>query len=90
MLIASTAEPLCPALDDAAEIVQAEWLRMVRPVADVGAVAAELPAPRRPGSTVRTLVVRLPQLQRGTVSRGRPQRAGRPIGTVWPRQRSPP
>ncbi|WP_133160819.1 hypothetical protein [Mycobacterium ahvazicum] len=82
-------EPCCPALVEAAAIVEAEWIR-VRCSSEKGAhVTGGLPA-RRPGPRRASTVVTVgPTPYAGSVEQARPD-ARWQVSMVWPRQRSPP
>ncbi|WP_156749726.1 hypothetical protein [Mycobacterium sp. E1747] len=91
MLIGDTSvvEPGCPALSEAAAIVEAEWIRLRRPSEPARHPTSELPSarrcPRRTGTIVFTEAA-------GTTASTRPlgRRTRWPVSVVWARERSPP
>ncbi|WP_131590569.1 hypothetical protein [Mycolicibacterium setense] len=90
----TAATQLCPAvLDEAAAIVQAEWMRLGHGQEHAGAAAgtlAELPAPAysRPSVCVLTAISRPGRTPPNWAGGGPEWR--RPAQQVWPTQRSPP
>jgi hypothetical protein len=83
------AAPVCPALIEAAAIVEAEWMRL-RPSSDPARhVTCELPAPRPGRCRPHTSVTTKPTPRTGPTRCGElPVR--RPVHRVWARERSPP
>ncbi|MGB8391182.1 hypothetical protein [Mycobacterium sp.] len=82
------AEPVCPAMIEAAAIVEAEWIRLRRPSRPVR-LTGEIPASRRCRRRARTTVTAQPPPRVCSTS-------ARELGFQWPicmvlaRQRSPP
>ena len=89
MLMDIAVEPVCPAVIEAAAIVEAEWMRLRPPGGPGGHVVCELPAPRtarRPPRTVVTIKPRPP----ARPCRSAELRLRWPVRAVWARERSPP
>ncbi|WP_131811904.1 hypothetical protein [Mycobacterium mantenii] len=85
----SVAEPACPALSEAAAIVEAEWIRLGRLGGPARHAVCELPAARQCRPRTGTAVSTEPAgRRRNTPTRGRSARL--PVFLVWARQRSPP
>lgn len=82
-------EPVCPAVFEAAAIVEAEWIRLRRSSAPVHHATWGLRARLRSRRRVRTVVTTMPTSQPLTAQHGR-LRPRRPVGAVWARERSPP
>ncbi len=85
----TTVVPACPALIEAAAIVEAEWMRLSPSSPPARRVTCELPAPRQAQRPAHTLVTTKPR------PRSRPTRGGElrfrwPARTVLARERSPP
>jgi hypothetical protein len=89
MLMGSALQPVCPAMIEAAAIVEAEWMRLRPPVAPVGDVACELPAPR-PHRDAPLSVVTTRPWPHDRASRRAELGLRWPVWTVWARERSPP
>ncbi|WP_156736834.1 hypothetical protein [Mycobacterium sp. E3298] len=91
MLISNTSvvEPGCPALCEAAAIVEAEWIRLRRPSGPARHPTCELPSVRRRRRRTGTIVSTEPtDTACSTHARGR--RTDWPVSLVWARERSPP
>ncbi|WP_205866305.1 hypothetical protein [Mycobacterium sp. IS-1264] len=82
-------EPVCPAVFEAAAIVEAEWIRLRRSSAPVHHASCGLRARLRSRRRVRTVVTTMPTSHPLTAQHGR-LRPRRPVGAVWARERSPP
>ncbi|OMC46255.1 hypothetical protein A5745_12205 [Mycobacterium sp. IS-2888] len=82
-------EPVCPAVFEAAAIVEAEWIRLRRSSAPVHHATCGLRARLRSRRRVRTVVTTMPTSHPLTAQHGR-LRPRRPVGAVWARERSPP
>lgn len=89
MGVTSVVEPVCPAMTEAAAIVEAEWIRLRRPSEPARHPVCELPSARRCPPRTNTMVARD---SRPTKCSPRTRRhVDRcPISLVWARQRSPP
>ncbi|WP_156737964.1 hypothetical protein [Mycobacterium scrofulaceum] len=91
MLIGDTTvvEPGCPALSEAAAIVEAEWIRLRRASEPARHPTCELPSARRCRRRAVTTVSTDPT---GTAlsTRARGRRTRWPVSLVWARERSPP
>lgn len=85
----SVAEPACPALSEAAAIVEAEWIRLERLGGPARHAVCELPAARRCRRRTGTAVSTDSAGTRRYAST-RERRARWPVSPVWARQRSPP
>ncbi len=79
----------CPALFEAAAIVEAEWMRLRPSGRPARRVTCELPAPQRGRRPAHTLVTTKPRPRRRPTRDGE-LRVRRPARTVWARERSPP
>ncbi|WP_139273302.1 hypothetical protein [Mycobacterium paraffinicum] len=91
MLVGDTSvvEPGCPALSEAAAIVEAEWIRLRRPSEPARHPTCELPSARRCRRRTGTIVCTEPT---GAVPSAR-VRGHEPrwaVSPVWARERSPP
>ncbi len=83
------AAPVCPALIEAAAIVEAEWMRLRPSSGPARHVTCELPAPQRDRCLPHTVVTTKPTPPAGRTRCGElPVR--RPVRRVWARERSPP
>ena len=89
MLMDIEAMPVCPAMIEAAAIVEAEWMRLRPPGGPGGHVVRELPAPRTARRPPRIVVTTKPRPP-ARPSRGAELRLRWPVHTVWARERSPP
>lgn len=87
--VTSVVEPVCPAVDEAAAIVEAEWMRLTRPSEPARHPTGELPAPRRSTRRTRTLARTAPTRSE-CPPHARVRRARWPVSPVWARERSPP
>ena len=86
MLMDIAVEPVCPAVIEAAAIVEAEWMRLRPPG---GHVVCELPAPSQCRHRPRNVVTTKPRPP-ARPSRSAELRLRWPVHTVWARERSPP
>lgn len=82
-------EPVCPALREAAAIVEAEWIRLSRLGGPAEQPVGELPAARRCPRRTGTVVSTEPA-GTGLSTRTRGHQARWPVSVVLARQRSPP
>lgn len=89
MLMGIEVVPACPAILEAAAIVEAEWMRLRSPGGPVGDVTCERPAPSRCRRPARTIVT-TKRRQHDRPSRGAELRVRWPVSPVWARERSPP
>ncbi|ORV81784.1 hypothetical protein AWC11_24850 [Mycobacterium interjectum] len=85
----TVAAPVCPALIEAAAIVEAEWMRLRPSSGPVRHVTRELPAPVRGRRRPHTVVTTKPTPRPGPTRRGE-LRIRWPVPRVWARERSPP
>lgn len=87
---AGLVEPIA-VIDEAAAIVEAEWMRLIGDDGSCGPAAADLPAARRVPLSLRVLTRewRMQRPGRAVESRRCPP-ARRRATRVWPTQRSPP
>lgn len=88
MGVTSVVEPVCPALSEAAAIVEAEWMRLSRP-SEPARPPCEFPAARRCRRRTRT-VVSTESTRAGGATHPGNRRPRRSVSLVWARQRSPP
>jgi hypothetical protein len=89
MLMGIACEPVCPAMIEAAAIVEAEWMRLRPPGGPACRVTCERPAPRISRSPLRTGVTTEPRRHVRPSCRAE-LRLRWPVSMVWARERSPP
>ncbi|ORW39080.1 hypothetical protein AWB89_22935 [Mycobacterium paraense] len=82
-------EPVCPAIIEAAAIVEAEWMRLNPSSRPAPRVTCELPAPRHVRRPAHTLVA-TQRRPRALPTCGTQLRVRWPACRVWARERSPP
>ena len=88
MGVTTGVEPACPALSEAAAIVEAEWMRLSRPSEPVRP-PGEFPAARRCRRR-RSTMVSTESTRAGRTTHPGGRRPRWPVSLVWARQRSPP